>query len=67
MKKYFIILFLWLFCSCGNITHITNYSNKMYLLKTHFPELYTKYINNHIDIDGMYIKNGALHVNYHRL
>ena len=67
MKKYFIILLLLLFCGCGNITHITNYSDKMYLLKANFPELYTKYINNYIEIDDMYIKNGIVHVNYHHL
>ena len=67
MKKYFIILFLLLFYSCGNITHITNYSDKMYLLKANFPELYTKYKNNYIEFYGMYIKNVVVHVNYHHL
>lgn len=54
-----------LLTSCyPNRTYINNYSEKIYLVKRNFPELYQLYYNGDIIIDEVYIyeKNGAENV-----
>ena len=71
MKKYFLLLVVLLSTtSClTNKTYIQDYSQKVRLLKTTFPELYQLYCNGSIIIDDVYTydKDGTerVGINYH--
>ena len=44
MKKIFILLFvIFTLCSCAKRTYIHDYSQRIQVIKTNFPELYDMY------------------------
>ncbi len=70
MKKIFILLFvIFTLCSCAKRTYIHDYSQRIQVIKTNFPELYDMYCKGIVIINDVYLYEKGddidIKVNYH--
>jgi len=56
MKKFgYLVLFMTILSSCAlNRTYVSDYSQQIQLIRTHFPEIYNMYCNGTVIIDDVY-------------
>ena len=58
MKKFYLVfaIAVLLFSCASNKTHIKNYNEQIYYVRTNFPEIYDLYTRGEVIIDSVYLQ-----------